>query len=234
MKDSMLRFPFLILSLIFATIISFLMIFFGGWISRYGKFGKAVFYAWSYLVIYISGVRIRVHGKENYDFKKGYILAPNHTHLYDIPALVVGTKLNMKFLAKKELFYIPFFGWTMWMLGMISIDRGNTQKSVESIKKAQNVIEDYGVTLTVFPEGTRSRTGKLGVFKKGAFMTSYNTNTPLLPVTINGANKILKGFYIMPRFIDIYIHKPLDPKDYVGKREQFMADAREKIHSVYE
>lgn len=216
-----------------ATTLVFLsLLLFGLFFNRYGWFGKSMLTFWSHSVLLTSGVKLNVTGLENYDINESYIVASNHRHLYDIPVLAIATKLNLKFIAKKELFIIPVFGWVLALVGMVKIDRSNSTKAVASLKKAQEIADEHKISITVFPEGTRSKIGELLPFKKGTFMTSINTGIPLLPISIEGSDKVLVGFSCRPRTINVHIHKPIDPSNYdTSKRTEFMTDVREIIKS---
>ena len=229
----MLRFIVLVIVLVLDTLFVFLdTLLLGIFFNRYGKFGKFQLMFWSSLIVKTSGLKLNVTGLENYDPNESYVVASNHRHLYDIPVLAIATKLNLKFIAKKELFRIPVFGWILYLVGMVKVDRKNSTKALESLKKAQQVAEEHKISLTVFPEGTRSKKPGLLPFKKGAFMTSINTNIPLLPISVEGTDKILKGFKCIPRTINVHIHPPIDPSKYgVEKRGVFMKDVKEIIES---
>ena len=218
--------------LIVTTIVFVMLLLFGLFFNCYGWFGKSLLKFWSSSVLLFSGVKLNVTGLENYDQNESYIVASNHRHLYDIPVLAIATKLNLKFIAKKELFRIPVFGWVLSLVGMIKIDRSNSTKAVASLKKAQEIAEEHKISITVFPEGTRSKIGELLPFKKGTFMTSINTGIPLLPISIEGSDKVLVGFKCKPRTINVHVHKPIDPKKYdASKRTEFMIDVRKIIQS---
>jgi 1-acyl-sn-glycerol-3-phosphate acyltransferase len=216
----------------FTTTLSFFIILVAGLINPYSRFCNGVFFSWSWLLCKIAGLKFNVHGLENFDPNKGYVLCPNHRHLFDIPILCVTSKLNIKFAAKKQLFSIPIFGQTLSLIGMVKIDRENTKNAVAELKRAEELISK-GVTLVIFPEGTRNKTPEKGMlpFKKGAFQMAINTHQSILPVTIIGSNGVLKGFSATPRTIDIYFHKPIEAKPYINSREALVQLTRAQIES---
>lgn len=229
----MIRLVILFFVLIVDTVFIFINTFLLGlFFNRYGNFGKFQLMFWSKWIVKVAGLKFNVTGTENYDPNESYVVASNHRHLFDIPVLARATKLNLKFIAKKELFRIPVFGWILYLVGMVKVDRKNSTKALESLKKAQKIAEEHKISLTVFPEGTRSKKDGLLPFKKGAFMTSINTEIPLLPISVEGTDKILQGFKCKPRTINVHIHPPVDPKEYgVAKRNDFMKDVKKIIES---
>ena len=227
----MIRTILLVIDLAISTTIALIVLLFIGLINPYGKAANMVFYSWSWLIIKISGINLQIHGKENFQASKGYIVAANHRNIFDIPIICIASKLNIRFAAKVELFKIPIFGQAITLAGMVKIDRSNKDKALEELKKTEGVIKQ-GVSLVIFPEGTRNKEDKgLLPFKKGAFMMSMNTNQDLLPITVNKSNKILQGLSVKPITITIHFHKPVNPATYQGKRDQFMNDVRETILS---
>jgi len=117
---------------------------------------------------------------------------------------------------------------------MIKIDRSDKQKALAELKKTEIIIKN-GVSLVLFPEGTRNVTkAPLLPFKKGAFMMSLNTKQDLLAITVNHSNNILQGWSIKPIAVNIHFHKPLSPALYENNRSQFMEDTRQNILSKLE
>ena len=231
----MIRFIILVPHMIISTTLCLLTLCLSGIFNPYSQFNNNLFYYWSKLILFNAGVKLNITGLENIDRSHGYILTSNHTHLLDIPVLCVASKLGLRFAAKKELFNIPVFGQALALIGMVKIDRGKTQNALKNLKKIETKI-NQGVTLAIFPEGTRNRKGKeMLPFKKGAFMMSINTHQPLLPVSVNKSNTILQGFKLIPGQIDVHFHPPIDPAHYgLEKRKEFMDITRTVIESKRE
>ncbi len=221
------------INLAISTTISLILLSVFGLINPYSKICQNIFYYWSLIALKLAGVKIDIHGLEHVDPNKGYVLCSNHLHIFDIPVLCVASKLNLRFAAKKELFKIPVFGQAITLIGMIKIDRGNSKEALKELKKVEEVIDKHKVAVGIFAEGTRNTSGRgLLEFKKGAFMMSMNTHQELLPVTVNGTNKILQGIRVKPRTVNIHFHAPVNPKQYpTEKRDQFMAEVRKTILS---
>ena len=141
--------------------------------------------AWSRQLMRIGGLPLTVRGTEHIDPKQSYVVCVNHQSLLDIPALYAALPIPIRFMAKKSLFYIPIFGWSMWAAGFVPVDRSGGKKSRESLKRAAARIRG-GRSVTVFPEGTRSPDGALHGFKAGAFILGIESGAPILPVVIKG------------------------------------------------
>ena len=147
---------------------------------------------WAPFVLFVFGVKLKVKGTEHLKPNETYIFISNHTSYLDIPILLIAIPRTFFFIAKRELIKIPLFGWMMYFLGMIFIDRSNRQKAIKSMKIAALKLKK-GKNVLVFPEGTFDDDGQFLPFKKGAFHIAVKAKIPLLPIAIIGANKIWPG-----------------------------------------
>lgn len=129
--------------------------------------------------------RVRTEGLHHVVPGRHYVIVANHQSLLDILVVLCGLKTHFKFMAKKELFSIPFLGWHLAMAGYIPLDRGNRESGREAILRAKDWI-GRGVSVLLFPEGTRSRDGRIHEFKPGAFKIARDTGVDILPVVIDG------------------------------------------------
>jgi 1-acyl-sn-glycerol-3-phosphate acyltransferase len=135
-----------------------------------------------------------------------------------------------------ELFKIPIFGRAMRKAGYISIDRYNRQSAIKSLSVAANKIKS-GVSVLIFPEGTRSRDGKIRPFKKGGFVLAIDSGVPIVPVVITGTRSIMtKGkFRVNAGHVNMVIHKPIDTSAYTREtKEALMESVRRVICDDYE
>jgi len=166
---------------------------------------------WSRLVLAISGIRLDVHGRERLKASGSYIFLINPESALDIPIAVAATRKSSRFMAKKELFRVPFFGWLLKLCNHIPIDRGNRQKAVESINSVSSKLVKKKISIIVSPEGTRSVDGKIMPFKKGAFHLAEKYDLPLVPVTIMGARHCMpnKTLRIFPGTVTVQIGAPV-------------------------
>ncbi|NTW11590.1 MAG: 1-acyl-sn-glycerol-3-phosphate acyltransferase [Chlorobiaceae bacterium] len=181
---------------------------------------------WGRLSIRLFGISVEVIGKENYDSSKNYLVLSNHAGMADIPLLFGCMALNLRFVAKEELGRIPIFGWAMKQAGYILIKRGQNREALKSLLAASEVLRS-GRSVHIFPEGTRSATGELLPFKRGAFLVAQKGGVPVLPVTIIGSNLITpkKSLKINGGKITLVISPPLQPAAFKSVEELMKATA---------
>ncbi|MBW2433993.1 MAG: 1-acyl-sn-glycerol-3-phosphate acyltransferase, partial [Deltaproteobacteria bacterium] len=155
---------------------------------------------------------------------------------FDIPVLLGYLTVQFRWLAKMELFKIPIFGHAMRKAGYISIDRNNRESAFKSLELAAEKIRN-GVSVLIFPEGTRSRDGRIQPFKKGGFVMAIESGVPIVPVIISGARAIMtKGkFRVNPGQIRLSIQKPIDTTIYSrDTKEALMERVRRVICDNFE
>jgi 1-acyl-sn-glycerol-3-phosphate acyltransferase len=158
--------------------------------DRKGRAGHRCARLWGKAALLANRVKVRVEGIEHLNGKGPYIFMANHQGSYDIFALLGHLPFQFKWLAKKELFSIPFLGWTMAAAGYISIDREGTRETVEAMNKAAEKIRD-GMSVVIFPEGSRSLDGSIQPFKKGGFTLAIKSRVPIVPIAITGSREIM-------------------------------------------
>jgi len=161
------------------------------------------------------GVRVKVSGLEHLDPHQTYIFTPNHQSLIEVPLFVTYLGRNPAYLGKKEIFKYPVFGYGIRLIGVVPVDRSNSPAAVESAKLATENLR-RGKSYVVYPEGTRSRDGRMLPFKKGAFMMALDAGVPVVPVTVSGATKIMpKGeVKVFPSTVRITVHEPISTVGY--------------------
>jgi 1-acyl-sn-glycerol-3-phosphate acyltransferase len=199
--------------------------------DRGGKVGHYYAKLWGKVALLVNRVEVRVQGMEQLNGKGPYIFMSNHQGYYDIFAFLSHLPYQFKWLAKKELFSIPFFGWAMAAVGYISIDRGGTRDTVEAMNEATQRIRD-GMSVVIFPEGSRSPDGSIQPFKKGGFTLAIKSKVPIVPVAISGSRDIIpKGkLAVSSGEIRIAIGQPMETERFALKdREWLMKNVRETI-----
>lgn len=144
---------------------------------------------WVRWIFWTCGIRVDVEGLENIDASQAYVIMTNHQSVADIGAILLTLPMDFRFVAKKELGRIPFFGWALALSVGVMIDRGDNARSVASLKRAAEKIRG-GANVIIFPEGTRSPTGVLGPFKSGGFHLALQAGVPVLPATVSGSHFI--------------------------------------------
>jgi 1-acyl-sn-glycerol-3-phosphate acyltransferase len=172
---------------------------------------------WARIILWLLFIPVKVEGRERLDPKESYVFVANHQGAFDIFLIYGHLNRNFKWMMKYQLRKIPFVGFACAKTHQIFVDKRGPKKIKATYDLARETLQD-GTSVTVFPEGSRSFTGHMGVFKKGAFMLADELQLPVVPLTINGS------FNIMPRTRDmkfvrwhrlsLTIHEPIYP---VGK-----------------
>ena len=184
---------------------------------------------WAQLLLRASGVRVVLENEGSIDDEVPQVLIANHTSWFDVLALAAFTPGRYVFVAKKEVEDIPFFGRAVRACGHIYIDRQDHQKALASLDDARRRLEEERPTVIMFPEGTRSPTGELQRFKKGAFVLALQTGADLVPVGIHGSRGIMRkdSWRIRPGTITIRFGEPIDIGRFeIGQRNELITEAR--------
>ena len=180
-----------------------------------GNFAFILARVWAWALLKVTGVRLSVTGKEKINRNRTYIIVSNHQSHFDGPAIAVGLGLQLRWIAKRELLKIPVMGYALNAMNNIFVDRTNKEKSIQSIREGLDRLP-AGVSIMVFAEGTRSTNGRIGKFKKGGFMVALSEKLPILPVTINGSQKVLpkNSLLFQSHPIELVIGDPINTADY--------------------
>jgi len=166
---------------------------------------------WGRGLFRVVPARLQILGAENLDQGASYIVVANHLSLIDIPILYGWLKLDLKWVMKKELRKMPFIGPACALMGHIFLDRSDREAALGTLREVKSSLLP-GTSILFFPEGTRSRDGRLRGFKMGAFLMAHDLDLPVLPVTIRNADKILTpdGMDLHPGSAQMIIHPPID------------------------
>jgi 1-acyl-sn-glycerol-3-phosphate acyltransferase len=185
---------------------------------RKGRIQHLIARCWGRAILFVSGVSVTVKGLDRVNAEQAYLYMPNHQSMFDIPVLLGRLPVQFRWLAKAELFKIPIFGHGMRSCGYISIDRSNRKAAFASLERVADAIRD-GVSVLIFPEGTRSHDGRLRSFKKGGFVVAVDAAVPIVPVVIHGTWPIMpKGHLrIKPGPVILDILDPVPTTGYTRK-----------------
>jgi 1-acyl-sn-glycerol-3-phosphate acyltransferase len=204
--------------------------------SRTGNPVHIIARIWSKSILFVCGIEVFVAGLANIDTSKSYIYMSNHRSNFDIPVLLGCLPIQFRWLAKAELFKIPIFGRAMQGAGYVKIDRTNRESAFKSIDEVAAKMKN-GVSVMIFPEGTRSQDGDLKPFKKGGFVMAVDTGAPIVPVILRGTRSIMaKGSWrINPGKVTLSIEKPIDTSGSTrDTKDDLIKNVRNVICEVYE
>ena len=210
-----------------------------GTVRRDTRHLDRVITTWSRFFLAVAPITYRVEGHEHIDPARQYVVVGNHLSNFDIPLLFLATSpLRVRFFAKKELYKIPLFAQAMDRLGTVRIDRQAGMSAHEAIDVGVAAARRRGFSLLVFPEGTRSRTGEMGQFKKGAFRIAVDNGLPILPVVIAGTfdanppdRNVIRPATAIARFL-----APIDTAGMTVRDDAtpLMKKTRAEMETVYE
>jgi len=167
------------------------------------------------MLLWLTNTRVEVIGGHNVMMNRPQIFMANHQSDFDILIVLAHIPGQFRWIAKKELFKIPVFGKAMRNAGYIEIDRQNHEKALQSLEEAAQKIRE-GKSVVTFPEGTRSRDGKIKPFKQGMFHLAIRSGVPIVPISIIGANEIMpkRTLKVRPGRITMIIDRPVDVSGY--------------------
>jgi 1-acyl-sn-glycerol-3-phosphate acyltransferase len=180
----------------------------------------------------IAGVRAKTSGNQELDLSRNYIFMSNHVSNLDPPVLIPLLPFRVTVMVKKELFKLPILGPAMRIANFVPIDRSNREAAIATVREAEETVR-RGLHMVVFPEGTRSRDGRLLPFKKGPFYLAMETGVPIVPITILGTEKLMpKGKALAkPGEVTIVVHPPVDPKNHPD-RDELISVVRSAVASA--
>ena len=173
-----------------------LTVFFGSmailtaWIPPRGRLYLFWARSWSRTVLRSCGLGVKVEIPDAVRQVPSAIFMSSHESALDILALFVAIPHQIRFLAKRSLFYVPFLGWSMWLAGFVPVDRESKESGLAVLEQLRDRLS-RGLSVLIFPEGTRSRDGTLGTFKKAGFILAIRTGIPIVPLAIRGARQVL-------------------------------------------
>lgn len=188
---------------------------------------------WSKIVCRAALSSINVVRKGNLDPNQSYVFVPNHQGVFDIFLIYGYLGCNIKWVQKKELRKLPFVGKASEMAGHVFVDQSSLKSMQDTIHNAASEIKD-GISMTIFPEGARTFDGKIGRFKKGAFIIAKELGLPIVPLTVNGPYDRMKihTYLLNPGRLELVIHEPIPT---IGLTDEdipaLMNRSKEIIHS---
>ena len=232
----MIRTAFILLWVVLTTAFFSVIAIIASFFSRTGDGVHIIARIWARSILMGSRVHVSVDGLSNIEPDKSYIYMANHQSNFDIPVLLGCLPVQFRWLAKAELFKIPVFGRAMRGAGYVKIDRFDRESAFESISEAAQKMKN-GVSVMIFPEGTRSKDGRIKPFKKGGFVMAVDSGVPIVPVIIRGTWPIMakSSLRINRGNVEMEIAKPIDTIDYSREtKEELMDQVRMAICQGFE
>ena len=232
----MIRSTFIILWIIILTVLLSLLVISISFFSHTGNMPHIIGRWWAKSILRVSGIKVKTKGLENLAPDKPFVFMCNHQSNFDILVLFSALPAQFRWIAKAELFKIPFFGQAMRGAGYISIERKNRKKAIQSLKQAAERIRS-GVSVMIFPEGTRSLDGNIGEFKKGGFILAYDAGVPIVPIVLNGTWSIMSkdSLRIKSGNVTFSVLPAVNVVDYSkSDKMKLIEDVRKKIVKEFE
>jgi len=152
---------------------------------------------WSKCFLVLYGIKVEAHGLHHIESGKNYVYTANHSSYTDIPVVLATIPDNIRLMLRHTLTRIPIWGWALLVSPFLIIDRSSASKAKRTIDKAIDTIHK-GASVLLFPEGTRTATGHLQEFKRGAFKLAYDSGATVLPIALQGTYDVLPRHKRLP------------------------------------
>jgi 1-acyl-sn-glycerol-3-phosphate acyltransferase len=222
---------FLIFSAVVYTVLIGPPAIFTGVLDRSGRWPSFFQSLWVRCLLRTNGIHLNLEGMESLNQDQSYILVSNHASILDILAIISATPFPVRFIAKKSLIWFPIFGWFLYAADHILVDRERNSSAFRSLKKASSLLKK-GISIVVFPEGTRSPDGDVKEFRRGAFLLAQHSKFPVVPISASGTYEMLprQGWCFWPGTMHIRMSKPIPTRD-LSRQESgdLMGRVRETI-----
>jgi 1-acyl-sn-glycerol-3-phosphate acyltransferase len=206
--------------------------------ERSGRWLKRLQRWWGRWILFGAGVRLEPLEEERFlEPGRRQLFVANHQSLLDIPVLFAALPVPVVMAAKKELFRIPLFGWMMHAARFPKIDRANSEAAKRALLRSAERLRGTGVSVVLFPEGTRSRDGSVAPFKKGAFFVARDLGVPLVPVALSGTGAAMRKGSLRVRAGSVRLRfgPALDPHGRAEEeRDAVMEEARARVLAALE
>ncbi len=220
--------------LVICTIIFANIALLGTFINRTGNLYRRGAVGWGKWPLRFGRIPVQVEGLELLTPGQNYVYAANHRSAVDIFVLAAILPGKFMWVAKESIFKIPIIGQVLARLGSVPVDRSNLQKAMRSLNLAAARVRG-GMSVIIFPEGTRAETPELLPFKKGVFVMAIKAGQPIVPVSISGTMAIQPrgSFRVRPGPVKVVISKPIAPQDF-PRKEDLIAAVHHAVAANYD
>ena len=197
--------------------------------DRRGYFAHGCARTWSWLILATTGVSVNVTGLELLSRDRTYVFVSNHQSIYDIPVLFASLPFQLRIIAKESLGTFPFLGWHLRRTGHLLVDRRNPDRA--GILRRWRELVGEGLSLIIFPEGTRSADGRVGVFKPGSFVLAVEAGLDLVPVSVDGTRFVMSKGHLTtrPGRVTLRVHAPIPTAGQDVRRARSLAEQARQI-----
>jgi len=196
-----------------------------------------IMHLWARTFLLVTGTHVEAEGLDRIDPKGSYVFTGNHISSMEIPVMIALLPVSIRFLAKKELFGVPVLGPAMRAIHMVRTDRQAGGMAHRAINEQVAKVVAAGLSLMIYPEGTRSKDAEMNPFKKGAFRIAIDNRMPIVPVTITGSERVWRpgGKLIYGGDVLLVIHEPIPTDQMTGADIDGLRDrVREIVAETYE
>lgn len=195
-----------------------------------------LFHAWSWAILTVAGAKLTVEGREHIRFDEPQYWVGNHQSAIDIPVLSLLARGRIRFLAKRSLFRIPFFGWYLYLYDFVPIDRSSDRKAKATVDTMLERLKRRPVSMVVFPEGRRCENRRIESFKRGALRACIRSGMPVLPFSIDGTLDVHRrgAFRIRPHAVTVRLAEPI-PAEAIAQMgvDELLERVRWKVVRMY-
>ena len=197
-------------------------------LDRRGHFAHGCARLWSWLILATTGVSVDLRGLDRLQPGTTYIFVSNHQSIYDIPVVFASLPYQLRIIAKESLGTFPFLGWHLRRTGHLLVDRKNPDRA--GILRRWKALVEQGLSLIIFPEGTRSETGRVGIFKAGSFLLAIEAGLPIVPLSVDRTRRVMRKGELTtrPGHATLVVHAPIETASLT------VADARSLAQRVRE
>jgi 1-acyl-sn-glycerol-3-phosphate acyltransferase len=199
--------------------------------DRRGYFAHRCARTWSWLIRATTGVSVHAQGLERLERGRTYIFVSNHQSIYDIPVLFATLPWQLRIIAKESIGRFPFLGWHLRRSGHLLVDRRRPDRA--GILRRWKALVEKGLSLIIFPEGTRSVDGGVAAFKGGSFLLAVEAGLPIVPISVEGSRLVMKKGRLMtcPGRVSLTVHEPIETAGLTAVDARSLA---ERVRAVVE